>query len=449
MNMTEKERRQKVLAVGEMMKGNVMMGKTTQSALEASKALSSLKGKGAKDRMKEAAKLQAVAGALGLGFGGELAELMRKPSLSPEEQDRQRELMDQMAQTITAAKKEGGGKAMAVEAVTGKLDADTLNAIMLQNTEMDAGMKISKDAYDEAAKQTPILEGMSGIIKEGKQLWDKYIGGIMKDPTALLILSGIQGLGSILTTIATTLAISKLFGGTSAASSAGMLKGLGGWFTNLGSKFALSIGALGGRVVGIVTSLSGMLGKIFASLPGLIKGAFNGTQAMLGKVVKSVPAMGKSLVKLAPKLLKVGGGVALAAGVGWEIGTAISDTWEKNDPEGKREFNNSLGKSIDSMLAWFGNDDAKERLTAMEKKEERLENEAAEKAKDAETQTKMLENLEKQTTAVEKTAKETTKTNVAIDNQTQLQKDAAEKQLESETDNARKSKLKETYRRAR
>lgn len=398
LKMDDKQRRNRVLEVAESMKYQVMLGRSTQAALEAQKAMSRIAGMDTKTRLKEGAMMQAVASSMGLKSGARMAELFRKPTRTAAEEKEFQKYANTLAQEYRSRQKQGGGTAMAAEAVFGRLSSETQSIINAQNVELDKGFALSQKQYKVLADNQPKLgmieKGMQGL----KQFWEQNIRGFVMDP-AVQILGGIAGiLKDIVFYVAMSAGLNKL-------------------------------------------GLSPL--KLLGENAKKLLPTFTGLSTKLGSFTSSLTIMGKSLAKIA-------GGLGAVLG-GWEIGQyiggQITDYWEKNDPEGRAAFGDALGSMVDNSLAFFGNEAAKDRLALIDAYEknnapDKKEQDFAKQMQDLinELREATQNGNEERRALLNEQIKALNNQTSVIKEQTEVQKEANEKALEQE-----KTKLRTAY----
>lgn len=115
---TEAERLAIVKGIAGRIAENRAMGMTTKQAIEATKALNKLTSAGPLDRFKQAAKLRAMGGAMGVAGGAEASQILMKGARATE--DERRQLQDYLSQLS------GAQSAAATGTIGGEIFATSL-----------------------------------------------------------------------------------------------------------------------------------------------------------------------------------------------------------------------------------------------------------------------------------------------------------------------------------
>jgi hypothetical protein len=227
---SEKQRRTILMETMERHKNLLAMGMTTEQAKRAASALDQMAGKGPKERMKQAAKMQMMMGAMGIGGGAETAALMRKRVRTGAEDK-------QLAEAIAKVNAKISGKQ------TQSLAGDFFASEMLQKTGMDGllgpGSAFEKNLTSTAAKGTesalntktmaeeyPTTTAMVGNIQ-------KIISNFAINPLLTAILAGITFIGATVFKISMQMGFGGIGKGIMGRGALGALKGAGKLFAGI------------------------------------------------------------------------------------------------------------------------------------------------------------------------------------------------------------------------
>lgn len=165
MKMGKQERIAYIDSINKRLQENVQLGMTIEQAKEVEKTFAAMRGKGPRERMKAAARLQMVGGAMGMDTGGRLFELMRKGKRTAGEEKELQELTRNMNTKIADM---AGSSDMSQQLLAEILLAKSpeLQGIFGQtsaNTEkMTEGLRIS----DEQLKQTHVIAESNSTIAQ-------------------------------------------------------------------------------------------------------------------------------------------------------------------------------------------------------------------------------------------------------------------------------------------
>jgi len=297
--MDKSRRAQYFLEIQQTMEKLRLDGLTIEQAHKVVEAMEAMGAKSPRERLKEAAKLQATMGGMGMGAEGERAAQLLRGGLRGEGDKAEfAELMKQATARSSEIMGQGFASEMAQSQLLATSGMDQYIGPMGQfaDTALAEGLKVNP-AQQSTADNTAAT---SEAVQNATIAYEVAMNAMTEGPLATIITS----LGVIVGTLVTGQALMT---------------------TLLGS------GSL-------------MLSRL----------------AMIGKGL---------------------GAVGLAAGVGYGIGTAIDSAWEKNAPDSRRAFSDWLGSSVDSTLAFFGNEAAQDRLDIM-----RTLNEDKESAETAEAE---------------------------------------------------------------
>ena len=155
------------------------MGMTTEQATRAGKALEELSGEKAQTRWEKAAKIQAVAGAIGMGAQGEkLAEAVRQGAPTAEIA----KLAGPMQKALQEMKAKRGAAEFTADTLIGQAP-EFFGSGSPFNTTLASGLK---DVNNASGQIKTAVDAQSLVIK-GLWLWDKVQNAIMKNPLWELI----------------------------------------------------------------------------------------------------------------------------------------------------------------------------------------------------------------------------------------------------------------------
>lgn len=307
-----KERAEFVRGIAQRQKEYKAMGYTAERALGVQKALAAIEGMNPKERYKQAAKKRAMLGALGMGAeGARLMELETK---------------------VQYAK---GKDKVAMQEEIAKINAEASNKFLAKT---GAGASIGTAmAYGQMADKT----GFSQIIKtfettsgEGLKHQEQIAKNTEEVPGILSkIINSVDAIGAVVQSSAGSLATGIL-----STIASGIFEVV---------KYAI-----------IATALQGG-GSVFGKIAGVGRGI--GSAAM--GAVKGVGGMAASAGRMAAGAAMGPAGMLLGAGaVGYGAGTLINNQLSDDTKEGIGDF---VGKSVDSVLSFFGDKEAQKRLEIM------------------------------------------------------------------------------------
>jgi hypothetical protein len=290
---SSQEERKAILAnTRARMEENLAMGMTKEQALAVAKAMKASQAKGPMERMKEAIKLQATMGAMGVSGGARAAELARKGTLSKDETAELQGYRSKLSNAVSGEMGGEGPQAFFTEAVT-KATGVTEESLAPYNTK--ALEPIAPAIVQNAVELAQVAQN----VKDG--LNDIYSGlnAITKNPWAEVIVGALAGLGMVALT-------SGVFANTAA----------------LTENTAAMV--LGGKdLVGGLSKLipAGTLAKVVEVGKGLVKG---GAVAVAGEAAQyGGEKLKESGYKKTGGTLGVLGTTAKYAGVGAMLGNII------------------------------------------------------------------------------------------------------------------------------
>jgi len=192
---TEKQRKTILMETVERHKNLLAMGMNTEQAKRAAAALDQMAGTSPKERMKQAAKMQATMGAMGITGGTRVAELMRKRIRTGDED---RELAEKIAQVQ--------GKIS--EKQQQSLSGDFFASALLQKSGMDGILgpgspfdtKLGKVFAEgaETAKNTGIMANMFPELTSLMGEATRWTKNFAENPIFTLMLAGISWIGGMM-----------------------------------------------------------------------------------------------------------------------------------------------------------------------------------------------------------------------------------------------------------
>ena len=364
LTLQEKDRKQYILGIQQRQAEYQTMGYTIERAKELQKTFQALNKMNPKDRMKQAAKTRAMMGAMGMGDQGEkLFNLQVRYRTMNAEQKKAADIQMTEIQKAASAKfgeMSGAGSSLG-QSMSMQMMAEKTGFVQIAETfeaESGKGLEVSKEQLAIMKEQNKGTNEISDASKKILHVQDAWRAA---ENTAL-------------TSIATNLLSG--FGNLASINTAGFLA-------------TATASAMGGQ-----------------GLPG---GGKPG-----GWFGKGAGSFGKMAMKGIP--------LVMAAGVGVEIGNAITNAWSGSDSYAS--FSDGLGKTVD-WFASFVSDDAQKRLDdsdaveamklqreqlAEQKEANRLANaqlEETKKASEAQTASndKIAESTDKQTTQMNETTR--------------------------------------------
>ncbi|HUW49259.1 MAG TPA: hypothetical protein VMW36_11000 [Patescibacteria group bacterium] len=173
---SEDERRAIVAGTARRLAENVAMGMTTEQAKAAAKQLNKLAGKGPLERFKDAAKMQAMGGAMGISGGARAAEIMRKGRRATEDEKQElQKYLSKLSNTIETSAVGPTGYEFMVDALATKLDIRPM--LVDLNTTLAKPVAATEDAQKTLGMQYD-------VIKEWLPKIQDIIAAITKNPVA-------------------------------------------------------------------------------------------------------------------------------------------------------------------------------------------------------------------------------------------------------------------------
>jgi uncharacterized membrane protein len=230
---------------------NRAMGMTAEQAKAVSKTLAKLAGQGPVDRMKQAAKIRAMSGMMGIGGGDEAANILIKGQrATPEEKKILQEHMSKISNAASESQTGGIGQEMMVSTAMDKMGLSSLLGPGSEfNTRLAEGLKIDEKALEEQKGTNTILTKMLEFFDIGKAgVSNPLVQGVGA------IGSGIyNAVGGAASGAGGAYAMQKLMGtalpgaGTAASGAAsGAAKGgMGSFLKGAGGKILGTVGAVG------------------------------------------------------------------------------------------------------------------------------------------------------------------------------------------------------------
>lgn len=251
--LNQKQRAQAFQDIQQTMLRLRTMGLMQEQAMKVVEAMSAIAGKSPKERLKEAAKLQAVGGALGFGAeAGQAAEIMRRGF----RQEGDRERFAELQQTMQKGMGEFMGQGLPQEMMAMQ---------MLQTTGMEdlLGPKSAFNALN--TEQNMATQGVEKLMDKRVEQGAQVIGWLQRIQSALggPIMKALGAIGPILGGL-----VASLAGGGMLKKLAGSLLGGGGSAaaSKVGKGLLVNTLKLGARMIpglGLVTLLGGFAWDYF------------------------------------------------------------------------------------------------------------------------------------------------------------------------------------------
>lgn len=361
-----------------------MNGLLHEEAEKMLEVFAAIGAKSPRERLKEAAKMQAVMGAMGMGgMGAEAAELVRGGLRDKESIKRFGTIMGEANEVMAGQMQRGFAQEMVAMQL---VQMSGMDKYLGPGSEFGVlatrqGKRIDKEAAEreqEAIRSDTRNHFLTDVAKH-TQIATAFITGPLGQNVALATVT-LQEILGVLNTMA------------------------------MGSM----VGGIGGKIAGAAKGL--------ARLPGAIASA-GGAKAALGIAGKAA------------------GGVGLAALAGAAVGTLINKTAEAVAPEFHRGMTDFVGEGMANVMAFFGSETAKHTLE-MEATREASAKHQAELTKEAmsknierldmlvENSSAMNEKMDEQTKKIERSSKKTTD---AVKEQTDRQEEQANEQRGKDT----------------
>lgn len=295
-----------------------MEGMTQEQAARTVEALAEIGGKDPKERMKEAAKLQALMGSMGMGQqGAEAAALIRGGMRGEGDADKLKELMGPVMANISQTLAQGGSAEMGMSARISALGLDPLISSM-------------QDVELERAKVEVAPELQAPFWKTAFE-WYERIETALSGP--LGVIAGVIG-ASFLPKLGK------------------MMSGIWSGAKNIASRLST---AVRGGASGMWQGAKNFIGKGVQGARGMAGNAWRGLQGQAGNIMsgarnfgaRALPYMARTGAALAGSTTAA---VAGAGAVGYGIGTAGMKGFELLDPEGYRDFGDAVGGTIAGIV---------------------------------------------------------------------------------------------------
>ena len=294
--------------------------------------IAELTGQDAKDRIGDAARIEAAMGAMGLGAEGQrAAELVRKGELDASETRELEGYLIAMQKQSATAQQGGLGSELQTQALLKGLNIEKYfgnssplaKTILREPGQRDENGKLTADAdrdnMDGTLKKihTAIIQGndsMSAIFGDG---WMGKLGTILGGAAAAAFLA------------------SKLTPAVGFAGKAG--KGaISGMFKGIATSVT--------KVAGMVTLAGVGLKSAFAGAAGLISTGFAGA---VGAVSGIFGTLGTSIAALSGGIVAAGVGIAGVAG--WFAGGKLNDWLNEHKPEIAKDIGGTVNEAVESI----------------------------------------------------------------------------------------------------
>ncbi len=237
---SEEERAAIMKGIAGRLAENRAMGMTTKQAIEATKALNKLSGQGPLERFKQAAKLRAMGGAMGVAGGDEASRILIKGQrASADEKQELQKYLSNLSNTMSESQMGSIGGEIFAATLADKLGLQELiGPTSPFNTRLVEGTKYEQDSLK-------LLGENNKDLKKIVIFFDRVIDALTKNPLLMIITGAIGGIFGILK----GKAFASLLGGAAkslAGGAGGLLRGaaaMGGGA--LAAKGALVAGAAG------------------------------------------------------------------------------------------------------------------------------------------------------------------------------------------------------------
>jgi hypothetical protein len=149
----------------------VAMGMTTEQAKSATKALAAIAGQKPIDRIKQAAKLRAMGGAMGIEGANEAADIMIKGQrASPEEMKRLADFNSKMSNKMSESAKGSIGGEIFASKIQEKLGTKDTDANSVFNTRLTEGNKIQEESLKTLQEVPKKLQELIRLVSQGGAL---------------------------------------------------------------------------------------------------------------------------------------------------------------------------------------------------------------------------------------------------------------------------------------
>ena len=166
---SSEERKQIMASTTARMAERVALGMTTDQAKNVTKALAKMGNMAPTDRIKQAAKLRAMGGAMGIEGADEAADIMIKGKrASPEELKRLEEFHSNMSNKMSDSQMGSLSAEIFASKIQEKLGTADTAATSEFNTKLAEGMKIADDSLKEQKKVPELLEKLIMVTSQGK-----------------------------------------------------------------------------------------------------------------------------------------------------------------------------------------------------------------------------------------------------------------------------------------
>lgn len=186
---SQRERQIMLAGIATRMKENVAMGMTTEQATAAAIALKKMAGTDPLERFRQAAKMTAFAGAMGIQGGDRAGELHRLGMrTSPEQKQELQHFLTKLSNTMSESRMGSQQHEIIASVLHDKLGMDQLNLAQF-NTRLAEGVKPAKGAEDN-------LVTVSDNTAKAVEWLQQIHGAMTKNPLLLAALGGAGVLGA-------------------------------------------------------------------------------------------------------------------------------------------------------------------------------------------------------------------------------------------------------------
>lgn len=303
----------------------VSMGLFEEQAQEVMSSLAELVGKGAKDRIGDAAKLEATLGAMGMGAQGqEAAAILRKGARASSDEKARFEQIMALAAKQSAQQQQGSlGQELSMDALLSR----GMDAYFGPSSPMAKVVTMSANGVDKNGDpNAPDREGLLAVIKKlvitVQDIANTLIGGSWIEKTLagiVAIFTGKSMLNKIVKAVRGGIAIEAASNAVDTVGKDGKGKGKGK-----------------GAKAGLAKKLTKLTGKI-----SLLTGALTGTSMAAGIGTAVTTAASSALALVIPTIL-----VSAAGAAGLWVGSKINDAIDEHAPE----LGNAIGASVNAVM---------------------------------------------------------------------------------------------------
>ncbi|HHA18119.1 MAG TPA: hypothetical protein ENK70_00225 [Methylophaga sp.] len=174
-------------------------GMEAEAALEAVKALKGIAGQDPKERLKEAARMAAQAGSLGVSGGQEMIQLAMKPvsQWTKEETKRAQQFGTDMENAVSSGLGGEFGTQMSTFAIDAMSSGPFKDAIMGLSTAGKEGTAIEDSSFTEAVKSNTILTTIQDLLANMNEVYQR-VAAMFSDIGTIIVGGIVVGLIALL-----------------------------------------------------------------------------------------------------------------------------------------------------------------------------------------------------------------------------------------------------------